>query len=205
MATVNRARILLIRAGIIISAFFGIALLWVVSEAILPESYLSSAIRGMVCVALFFLTWDFSMRLGAPGGLLSSAPRVDESLSSSLSNQHEAEPTSTRTSDQNKDSKSLKELETTGGLATIDDRVLDSVAAELEAERRDEELWAKLLTTVDGAEARSEAIDIRLKAKRIQRKAEEERLKAEQRRSDVEGTRRARKGLGATMGSGHIA
>ncbi len=171
MATVNRPRILLIRAGIIISAFFGIALLWVVSEAILPESYLSSAIRGMVCVALFFLTWDFSMCLGAPGGLLSRAPRVDESLSSSLSNQHEAEPTSTRTSDQNKDSKSLKELETTRGLATIDDRVLDSVAVELEAERRDEELWAKLLTTADGAEARREAIHIRLIAKQLKRTA----------------------------------
>ena len=201
----NRARLLLIRAGIIILAFFGVAFLWLISDAMLPESVFVKALFGAWSVALFFLFWDFSMQLGEPGGLLNRRPGDDGPPSSSLSHQLETESTSQRASDLNKDSKSLKELETTRGLATIDDRVLDSVAAELEAERRDEELWAKLLTTVDGADARREAIDIRLKAKRLQRKVEEERLKAEQRRSDAEGTRRARKGLGATMGSGHIA
>jgi len=189
MAMVTRAKIPLIRAVIVFAAFCGMTLLWIASEGILPESNLSSAIRGMVCVTLFILTLDISMQLSEPGRLQSSAPGDDESLSSSVSNQHEAEPTSTRTSDQNKDSKSQKELETTRSLAAIDDQVLDSVAAGLEAERRDEELWAKLLITVDGAEARKEAINIRLGAKRLQRKAEEKRLKAAQRRSNVDATR----------------
>jgi hypothetical protein len=56
-------------------------------------------------------------------------------------------------------------------LSSDDNKVLDSVAAELEAERQDEELWAKLLTTADGAEARREAIDIRLMAKQLKRTA----------------------------------
>ncbi len=191
MAMVNRAKIQLIRAGIIFATFCGMTLLWIASEGILPESNLSSAIRGMVCMALFFLTWDISMQLGESGRLQSSALGDDESLSSSVSNQHEAEPTSTRTSDQNKDSKPQKELETTRSLAAIDDQVLNSVAAELEAEQRDEELWAKLLIMVDGAEARKEAIDIRLGAKRLQRKAEEKRLKAAQRRSNADASWRA--------------
>ena len=184
---VTRAKIPLIRAVIVFAAFCGMTLLWVASEGILPESNLSSAIRGMVCVTLFILTLDISMQLSEPGRLQSSAPGDDESLSSSVSNQHEAE----RTSDQNKDSKSQKELETTRNLASIDDQVLDSVAAGLEAERRDEELWAKLLITVDGAEARKEAIGIRLGAKRLQRKAEEKRLKAAQRRSNADASWRA--------------
>lgn len=184
---VTRAKIPLIRAVIVFAAFCGMTLLWVASESILPESNLSSAIRGMVCVTLFILTLDISMQLSEPGRLQSSAPGDDESLSSSVSNQHEAE----RTSDQNKDSKSQKELETTRNLASIDDQVLDSVAAGLEAERRDEELWAKLLITVDGAEARKEAIGIRLGAKRLQRKAEEKRLKAAQRRSNADASWRA--------------
>lgn len=184
---VTRAKIPLIRAVIVFAAFCGMTLLWVASEGILPESNLSSAIRGMVCVTLFILTLDISMQLSEPGRLQSSAPGDDESLSSSVSNQHEAE----RTSDQNKDSKSQKELETTRSLAAIDDQVLDSVAAGLEAERRDEELWAKLLITVDGAEARKEAINIRLGAKRLQRKAEEKRLKAAQRRSNADASWRA--------------
>ena len=184
---VTRAKIPLIRAVIVFAAFCGMTLLWIASEGILPESNLSSAIRGMVCVTLFILTLDISMQLSEPGRLQSSAPGDDESLSSSVSNQHEAE----RTSDQNKDSKSQKELETTRNLASIDDQVLDSVAAGLEAERRDEELWAKLLITVDGAEARKEAINIRLGAKRLQRKAEEKRLKAAQRRSNADASWRA--------------
>lgn len=187
MAMVTRAKIPLIRAVIVFAAFCGMTLLWIASEGILPESNLSSAIRGMVCVTLFILTLDISMQLSEPGRLQSSAPGDDESLSSSVSNQHEAE----RTSDQNKDSKSQKELETTRNLASIDDQVLDSVAAGLEAERRDEELWAKLLITVDGAEARKEAIGIRLGAKRLQRKAEEKRLKAAQRRSNADASWRA--------------
>jgi len=56
-------------------------------------------------------------------------------------------------------------------LSSDDNKVLDSVAAELEAERQDEELWAKLLTTADGPEARREAIDIRLMAKQLKRTA----------------------------------
>ena len=184
---VTRAKIPLIRAVIVFAAFCGMTLLWIASEGILPESNLSSAIRGMVCVTLFIPTLDISMQLSEPGRLQSSASGDDESLSSSVSNQHEAE----RTSDQNKDSKSQKELETTRNLASIDDQVLDSVAAGLEAERRDEELWAKLLITVDGAEARKEAIGIRLGAKRLQRKAEEKRLKAAQRRSNADASWRA--------------
>ena len=135
MATMNRARLLLIRSGIIFLTFFGVAFLWLVSDVILSESLFVKALLGAWSVALFFFFWDFSMQLGEPGGLLNRAPQDDESLSSD------------------------------------DDKVLDSVAAELEAERRDEELWAKLLTTADGAEARREAIDIRLMAKQLKRTA----------------------------------
>ncbi len=141
MATMIRARLLLIRSGIISLTFFGVAFLWLVSDAFLSESLFVKGLLGAWSVALFFFFWDFSMQLGEPGRLLNRARKDDESLSSD------------------------------------DNKVLDSVAAELEAERRDEELWAKLLTTADGAEARKEAIDIRLSAKRQQRQVEEERKK----------------------------
>ncbi len=141
MATMNRARLLLTRSSNIFLTFFGVAFLWLVSDAFLSESLFVKGLLGAWSVALFFFFWDFSMQLGEPWGLLNRAPKDDESLSSD------------------------------------DNKVLDSVAAELEAERRDEELWAKLLTTADGAEARREAIDIRLSAKRQQRQVEEERKK----------------------------
>ena len=128
MAMMNRGRLLLIRSGIIILAFFGIAFLWLVSDAILPESRLVKVLLGTWSVALFFLFWDFSMRLGEPGGLLNRTPR--------------------------------------------DDWGFDSVTAELEADQRDEEIWAEVFARADGAEARREAIDIRLMAKRLKREAE---------------------------------
>ena len=59
MATMNTAKLGLIRAGIMILALFGIALLWIVSQAILPEAPLGDAIRGMVGVALFFSCLGF--------------------------------------------------------------------------------------------------------------------------------------------------
>ncbi len=75
MARTNKAGILLLRAGLILLAFFVIALLWAVSEAFLPEGILGGAIRGAVSFALFYLAWDFSMQLGERGGLLHRAPR----------------------------------------------------------------------------------------------------------------------------------
>ena len=121
MATMNRARLLLIRSGIIILAFFGTAFLWLVSDAILPQNLLINVVLGAWSIALFFLFWDFSMQLGQPGGRLN---RVSK-----------------------------------------DDWVFDSAAAELEADLQDALLWAKVFAGADGAEARREAIHIRLMAK----------------------------------------
>jgi hypothetical protein len=123
----NRARLLLIRSGIIILAFFGTAFLWLVSDAILPQSPLINVVFGAWSVALFFLVWDFSMQLGQLGGLRNRVPK--------------------------------------------DDWVFDLAATELEADQRDEALWAKLFVRADGAQARREAIDIRLMAKQLKRTA----------------------------------
>jgi hypothetical protein len=118
----NRARLLLIRSGIIILAFFGTAFLWLVSDAILPQNLLINVVFGAWSIALFFVFWDFSMQLGQPGGLLNRA--------------------------------------------TKDDWVIDSAAAELEADQQDASLWTKVFAGANGAEARREAIYIRLLAKR---------------------------------------
>ena len=75
MARTNRARILLIRAGFILLAFFVITLLWAVSEAVLPGGILGGAIRGAVSVALFYIAWEVSIHLGEQQRLLKRAPR----------------------------------------------------------------------------------------------------------------------------------
>jgi hypothetical protein len=123
MATMNRARLLLIRSGIIILAFFGTAFLWLVSDVILPDNLLIKVVLGAWSIALFFVFWDFSMQLGQPGGLLNRA--------------------------------------------TKDDWVFDSAGAELEAAQQDASLWTKVFAGANGAEARREAIHIRLMAKRL--------------------------------------
>ncbi len=131
MATINRARLLLIRSGIIILTFFGIAFLWLVSGVILPDSVFVNTLLGAWSIALFFVFWDFSMQLGQPGGLLNRA--------------------------------------------TIDDWVFDSATAELEADQQDASLWARVFAGADGAEARREAIHIRLMAKQLKRTAKKTR------------------------------
>lgn len=140
MATMNRARLLLIRSGIIFLTFFGVAFLWLVSDALLSESLFVKGLLGAWSVALFFFFWDFSMQLGEPGGLLNRAPKDDESLSSD------------------------------------DNKVLDSVAAELEADQQDASLWTKVFAGANGAEARREAIHIRLMAKQLKRTAKKNAL-----------------------------
>ena len=150
MATMNKSRLLLIRSGIMILAFFGIAFLWLVSDVFLPENRLIKALLGMWSVAVFFLFWDFSIRLGA-----------DRSLSSFPSNQHE--PGSKRAGVQ---------FEFTKELTVDDDQIFDSATAEIEADPQDRELWAGLFSKADGADAREEAIFIRLRAQRQQRQAE---------------------------------
>ena len=132
MATINRARLLLIRSGMIILTFFGIAFLWLVSDVILPDSVFVDMLLGAWSIALFFVFWDFSMQLGQPGGLLNRA--------------------------------------------TKDDWVFDSATAELEADQQDASLWAKLFVRADGAEARREAIHIRLIAKQLKRTAKKNAL-----------------------------
>ena len=122
MATMNRARLLLIRSSVIILAFFGTAFLWLVFDAILPENLLVNVLLGAWSIALFFLFWDFLMPLDQPGKLLNRA--------------------------------------------TKDDWVFDSAAAELEADQQDASLWTKVFAGMNGAEARREAIYIRLFAKR---------------------------------------
>jgi len=77
MATTNKARLLLIRSGIIILAFFGTAFLWLVSDAILPQNLLINVVLGAWSIALFFVFWDFSMQLGQPGGLLNRTTEDD--------------------------------------------------------------------------------------------------------------------------------
>ena len=127
MATMNRARLLLIRSGIIILAFFGIAFLWLVFDVILPDNLFVNVLLGAWSIALFFVFWDFSMPLGQPAGLLNRA--------------------------------------------TKDDWVFDSATAELEADQQDASLWTKVFAGANGAEARREAIYIRLMAKRLKRTA----------------------------------
>jgi len=127
MATMNRVRLLLIRSGIIILAFFGTAFLWLVSDVILPDNLFVDVLLGASSIALFFLFLDFSVQLGQSGGLLN---RI------------------------------LK-----------DDWVFDSAAAELEADQQDASLWTKVFVRADGAEARREAIYIRLMAKQLKRTA----------------------------------
>ena len=122
MATMIRARLLLIRSGIIILAFFGTAFLWLVFDAILPDNLFVNVLFGAWSIALFFLFLDFSMRLDQPGGLLNRS--------------------------------------------TKDYWVFDSAAAELEADQQDASLWTKVFAGANGAEARREAIYIRLLAKR---------------------------------------
>jgi hypothetical protein len=131
MATINRARLLLIRSGIIILTFFGIAFLWLVFDVILPDSVFVNMLLGAWSIALFFVFWDFSMQLAQPGGLLNRA--------------------------------------------TKDDWVFDSATAELEADQQDASLWAKVFAGADGAEARREAIHIRLMAKQLKRTAKKTR------------------------------
>ena len=72
MARMNWARLLLIRSGIVILAFFGTAFLWLVSDAILPQNLLINVVLGAWSIALFFLFWDFSMQLGQSGGAAKS-------------------------------------------------------------------------------------------------------------------------------------
>ncbi len=127
MATINRARLLLIRSGIIILAFFGTAFLWLVSDVILPDNLFVDVLLGAWSIALFFFFWEFSVQLGQPGGLLDRA--------------------------------------------TKDNWVFDSATAELEADQQDASLWAKVFARADGAEARREAIHIRLMAKQLKRTA----------------------------------
>jgi hypothetical protein len=127
MATMIRARLLIIRSGIIILAFFGIAFLWLVSDVFLPDNLFVNALLGAWSIALFFFFLDFSVQLGQSGGLLNRIPK--------------------------------------------DDWVFDLAAAELEADQPDEALWAKLFVRADGAQARREAIHIRLMAKQLKRTA----------------------------------
>lgn len=75
MARMNKAGILLVRAGFILLAFFVIALLWALSEAVLPGGILGGAIRGVVSVALFYIAWEISMHLGELQELMKRAPR----------------------------------------------------------------------------------------------------------------------------------
>ncbi len=77
MATMNRARLLLIRSSIIILAFFGTAFLWLVFDAILPENLLVNVLLGAWSIALFFLFWDFSLQIDQPGRLLDRATKDD--------------------------------------------------------------------------------------------------------------------------------
>jgi len=77
MATMNRVRLLLIRSGIIILAFFGTAFLWLVSDVILPDNLFVDVLLGASSIALFFLFLDFSVQLGQSGGLLNRILKDD--------------------------------------------------------------------------------------------------------------------------------
>ena len=122
MATMNRVRLLLIRSGIIILSFFGVAFLWLVSDVILLDNLFVNVLIGAWSITLFFFFLDFSVQLGQSGGLLDRASK--------------------------------------------DDWFFDSATAEMEADQQDASLWTKVFAGVNGAEARREAIYIRLFAKR---------------------------------------
>ena len=184
MATIKETRLLLIRAGIIILIFCAVAGLWSASKSVLPENVVGGAIWGGIAAMLFYLAWQFSMRLGKQGRFLKRSPGDKRFLSSSLLDQLKNKPTSAQGIGQHKDSVSPEELETDSSLAAVNDQLLVRLTQDLKSGQHDRGLWIKALAMADGNKSlrKRTAIYFRLRAERLQKEAEQQRARLELKR-----------------------
>jgi hypothetical protein len=184
VATIKETRLLLIRAGIIILIFCAVAGLWSASKSVLPENVVGGAIWGGIAAMLFYLAWQFSMRLGKQGRFLKRSPGDKRFLSSSLLDQLKNKPTSAQGIGQHKDSVSPEELETDSSLAAVNDQLLVRLAQDLKSGQHDRGLWIKALAMADGNKSlrKRTAIYFRLRAERLQKEAEQQRARLELKR-----------------------
>jgi hypothetical protein len=137
VATIKETRLLLIRAGIIILIFCAFAGLWLATKSVLPDNVVGDAIWGGIGAILFYLAWQFSMRLGKQGKFSKRSPGDKRSLSSSLLDQLKNKPTSAQGIGQHKDSVSPEELETDSSLAAVNDQLLVRLRQELKSGQHD--------------------------------------------------------------------
>jgi hypothetical protein len=184
VATIKETRLLLIRAGIIILIFCAVAGLWSASKSVLPENVVGGAIWGGIAAILFYLAWQFSMRLGKQGRFLKRSPGDKRFLSSSLLDQLKNKPTSAQGISQHKDSVSPEELETDSSLAAVNDQLLVRLTQDLKSGQHDRGLWIKALAMADGNKSlrKRAAIYFRLRAERLQKEAEQQRARLELKR-----------------------
>ena len=184
MATIKETRLLLIRAGIIILIFCAFAGLWLATKSVLPDNVVGDAIWGGIGAILFYLAWQFSMRLGKQGKFSKRSPGDKRSLSSSLLDQLKNKPTSAQGIGQHKDSVSPEELETDSSLAAVNDQLLVRLRQELKSGQHDRALWIKALAMADGNKSlhKRTAIYFRLRAERQQKEAKQQRARLERKR-----------------------
>ena len=146
MVAMNRTGILIIRAGVIILALFGISLLLVLSEPFLT-GLIGGAIRAVACFSLFIYAWDFSKRIGEPGGWLNRAPKTGG---------HQANPTPDRMTN----AASLKTQD-------IDESYFGQVAQEMKQDHRDEGLWTKAYALAQGDRSRRKSLYVEMRARKL--------------------------------------
>ena len=147
MLSVSSIGILFIRSGIIILAFFGCALLWVLSEPILPQSFLSSGLRVGVCAWLLLHAWDFSMRIGKPGGWLNRV-LTDRAHQVNSGSVPMADASSLKTQD-------------------IDEKYFAQVAQEMRQDFMDDGPWVKACALAQGDELRQKSFYVELRARKL--------------------------------------
>ena len=147
MRTVSSIGILVFRSGIMILALFGCALLWVLSEPILPRSILGSGLLVGVCAWLLLHAWEFSKRVGNPGGWLNRVLTVRV---------HKVNPASVSMAD-------------AAGLKTrdIDEDYFAQVAQELKQDFMDDGPWAKACALAQGDDSRQKSFYVELRARKL--------------------------------------
>lgn len=154
MHTVSRTGVLAIRAGIIILAFFGCALLWVLSEPILPQTILGSGLRVGLCAWLLLHASDFSRRIGEPGGWLN---RVLTHRA------RQVNPASVPMAD-------AASIET----QDIDEKHFAQVAQEMRRDFMDDGPRAKACALAQGDESRQMSLYVELRARKLFKEHEAE-------------------------------
>lgn len=154
MLTVSRTGILAIRAGIIIFAFFGCALLWALTQPILPPTFLGSGLRVGVCAWLLLHAWGFSMRIGEPGGWLNRV-LTDRA--------HQVNPGSVPMADA-----------TSMATQDIDEKYFAQVAQEMKQDFLDEGPYAKACALAQGDELRQKSSYVELRARKLFKEHEAE-------------------------------